>query len=897
MRKYRGATSRATRETKSLGSAAARLRTTLGVLSAGIAGIGFVEMARQVERATSQMNNIEATMQVATGSANEAAKQIAFIREESQQLGLFFPSVAKQMAQFSAAARTSSITSSELSTIFKGISQASRAMGLSAAQSEGAMMALQQMMSKGKVSAEELRQQLGERMPGSIQIMADALDVTTSKLFEMMENGRLLSDEVLPKFGQEMQDVFGLQAAIQSQKIAAAIQRLRNAFFDLLSQDSLPAATNAIEKLTDVISSEKFGKQFSNAIKLVTNFASLLADNVGAIKNFAVAIGLIGFARMTKRVIASSAALLTYTARASIASGMSLTLTKSVLTLRNAMLSLAASPGGLLIAAAGALTTLIALFVNGNKPTQDYNDTLAETNKQLSEMSKNERDLARATLDRRRAKFSEDFEEFLSLSEEIAQLENKFQEGLSNPLSFVNFQSTRTQINDLKEARSELEDNVDMYIMLTKRINALNQEADMERVTSGAEGLAQATIDANEKMKELAKNARSAFDVIAQYDDDLAESLEHIDQVRDLQDAFEQLGFTQKEAAKKARDFVASNRDVKTSTEETARSFLELKAQFDPAAQSAIEYRDTILDLKEAIGPAGITIDEYARLVELAADRQDEAKKSLEDYQRAADRMGLGRGNQRDLMPPGQRGQVDQRERLLELVEGEALSQEELLEKVIKTGTEGERLYGKWESALRDVGSVIKDDISDGLTDVIMQAESAKDVFEGLLDTIARTITQQQIVDPLVNQVSGGFDDIFSQGPPAPPGIGPQGQGSEGFFSGIGDFFDGFFANGGNVSGGQAHVVGERGPEMFVPRQDGQIVPNSQMGGGGGDVTVNIINQSGEQLQSEQQNKRRGPNGEMTVDVMVKSSMERLDSQGQLDGIFRRHGAKRQGQF
>jgi len=91
-------------------------------------------------------------------------------------------------------------------------------------------------------------------------------------------------------------------------------------------------------------------------------------------------------------------------------------------------------------------------------------------------------------------------------------------------------------------------------------------------------------------------------------------------------------------------------------------------------------------------------------------------------------------------------------------------------------------------------------------------------------------------------------------------------------------------------------MVGERGPEMFVPGQDGRIIPNHQMGGGG-DVTVNIINQGGEQLQAEQQQSRRGANGDMTVDVMVKSSIERLDGQGQLDGVFRRHGAARQGQF
>ena len=48
-------------------------------------------------------------------------------------------------------------------------------------------------------------------------------------------------------------------------------------------------------------------------------------------------------------------------------------------------------------------------------------------------------------------------------------------------------------------------------------------------------------------------------------------------------------------------------------------------------------------------------------------------------------------------------------------------------------------------------------------------------------------------------------------------------------------------ANGGPVSGGQMYMVGERGPELFVPGRSGTIVPNDQMGGGGEvNVVVNV---------------------------------------------------------
>lgn len=53
--------------------------------------------------------------------------------------------------------------------------------------------------------------------------------------------------------------------------------------------------------------------------------------------------------------------------------------------------------------------------------------------------------------------------------------------------------------------------------------------------------------------------------------------------------------------------------------------------------------------------------------------------------------------------------------------------------------------------------------------------------------------------------------------------------------------FGGARANGGPVSGGQMYMVGERGPELFVPGRSGTIVPNDKMGGGGGvNVVVNV---------------------------------------------------------
>ena len=45
--------------------------------------------------------------------------------------------------------------------------------------------------------------------------------------------------------------------------------------------------------------------------------------------------------------------------------------------------------------------------------------------------------------------------------------------------------------------------------------------------------------------------------------------------------------------------------------------------------------------------------------------------------------------------------------------------------------------------------------------------------------------------------------------------------------------FGGPRASGGPVSAGTAYLIGEEGPELFVPRQSGAVVPNHAIGGGG----------------------------------------------------------------
>lgn len=97
----------------------------------------------------------------------------------------------------------------------------------------GALLAIQQMMSKGTVQAEELRGQLGERLPGAFQIAARSMGVTTAELGKMLESGKVLADDFLPKFAAQLEKTFGASAEKAANSLQAQLNRMDNAWNSL----------------------------------------------------------------------------------------------------------------------------------------------------------------------------------------------------------------------------------------------------------------------------------------------------------------------------------------------------------------------------------------------------------------------------------------------------------------------------------------------------------------------------------------------------------------------------------------------------------------------------------------------------------------------------------------
>tara|TARA_B000000441_G_C21695508_1_gene322459 strand:- start:9 stop:1118 length:1110 start_codon:yes stop_codon:yes gene_type:complete len=137
-------------------------------------------------------------------------------------------------------------------------------------------------------------------------------------------------------------------------------------------------------------------------------------------------------------------------------------------------------------------------------------------------------------------------------------------------------------------------------------------------------------------------------------------------------------------------------------------------------------------------------------------------------------------------------------------------------------------------SNFQKIGRSIASGITDNLSAAIMQTKSLGDAAKSILNDLSSTLIKLG-VNTLLGGLTGGAGGIFGSLPMLK------------------------FANGGRPPVGKPSIVGEKGPELFVPKRSGTIIPNDKLAGGGStNISVNV-DASGSSVQgNEQQGKELG---------------------------------------
>jgi tape measure domain-containing protein len=171
-------------------------------------------------------------LQLVTKDAAEYERALKFISTTSRELAIPQDILTRQFTKLSASVLGAGGNVADTEKAFKGVTAGIRGTGGSLQDLDSALTATSQVFSKGKVSAEELRQQIGERLPGAFSLFAESLGMTPQELDKALEKGQV-SLQDFQKFAEKLFSEYGDAAKTIADSPAAAGDRLKTALSNL----------------------------------------------------------------------------------------------------------------------------------------------------------------------------------------------------------------------------------------------------------------------------------------------------------------------------------------------------------------------------------------------------------------------------------------------------------------------------------------------------------------------------------------------------------------------------------------------------------------------------------------------------------------------------------------
>lgn len=195
----------------------------------------------------------------------KAKETIAFADATAERLGVSRSAAIDGMARISAAGR-GKISEADQRELMTGLSMAGTTFGMNQEEMSGSNNAIAQMLSKGKVQAEELRGQLGERLPGAFGIAARSMGMSEEELNKQLELGNVSAKDFVPKFAKQLQAEFGAGAEEAGKNLQSSLIRLENALERLkiasgnaiapafkVAVDAAAIGVNALSKAMEIL--------------------------------------------------------------------------------------------------------------------------------------------------------------------------------------------------------------------------------------------------------------------------------------------------------------------------------------------------------------------------------------------------------------------------------------------------------------------------------------------------------------------------------------------------------------------------------------------------------------------------------------------------------------------
>jgi tape measure domain-containing protein len=266
------------------------------IIKRAFAATAIIEFTKKIFTTSATFEGLRTTIDYATEGQQKNGQAFQYLINLANTYGKDLQSLAGTYSSFTASSNLAGIKLEESNKIFEAAVKASTALGKSNEDTQGILLAFSQIVSKGTVQAEELRGQIGERIPGAFNLAAKAMGVTTQELNKMLEQGQVISADFLPKFAVELENAFGDAANKKMNSMTATLGRFTTAWSRFLESpaiskylaETVNLATVSLDKVRKLTLSESEKKAEDAArieSNITTNLKTELAERLKTIQD------------------------------------------------------------------------------------------------------------------------------------------------------------------------------------------------------------------------------------------------------------------------------------------------------------------------------------------------------------------------------------------------------------------------------------------------------------------------------------------------------------------------------------------------------------------------------------------------------------------------------------
>jgi tape measure domain-containing protein len=851
---------------------------------------GFADYAAQIQK-------MEIALKNAAGSQDQFNQAVAAANSAVRNLNVPQDVAIQGMTRLTAAVKGAGGQVSDAELVFKNVTSAIKATGGSAEDVDGAITAMVQVFSKGKVSAEELSGQLGERLPGAVTKFAKANEMTLPELQKALEQGQVGLNELMNfivQLGDEYAGVAG-QIASSSQDAGA---RLTVAFNDMriaVGEALQPIGAEFQEAFIPFI--ESITPVLVDILPKIGDFALAVAKNLDVLAAAAVGAGLaMGALSVASIKVAGTAglsalgvAMLKATAAAGALTGALKAL--SVTALLNPWVALAA----------GIAAATVAI-IKHSQAQKEYNNLLDNGAGSSNELRSTQRDLeaqitaARKALEGSGNSMGATGRQAMQLKMKIAELENQLARINKTFAIRLKLEREGFEFDESGRTRYYTVAGVTYDIKTRAPVRGTQTPNEFPRLAEDGSGSSKTKKERESQLPQLQAQL-AVQQQIAQInakirDAQLAENqflqirLEGERELAQIAGEIKALAFEKipaNEIEEKRKLLMLKSDEARLDIELRLRqaekqNLIEITQQSDELAKSyttQIEDRQRLQELiatgmKEALALEYIQIE---NILKIEKERLEVRKALLEaagdvggaqETQDLIDRLGGKETGLKDLAAGAQETEKGKLQEFIEQAEAELRDLEALAVRISQ-----------------NIGNAIGNSLANGITGLIEGTTTAKEIFADFLKDVGQILIQEG-AKMIATYIAIGIAKIFA-------GLNPGGGGGGGEVPGalgqatntgldtgagnISDMLSGLAAKGAYFSGGQANFA----QNSIKPFATGGIVtkPTFFKYADGGTFNNGVMGEAGPEAIMPL---KRGADGKLGVAARLDGAMKRYRS-------------------